>query len=196
MQWSVFVDGCPSLNSKEIGFEMNVMIELGSYDCRGIRKFMNSPMHAIGWTIHVFEPNPNLQVEPIEGVIMHKEAAWVINGEIDFYVGKQDNKNYSSSVIANKKTGKLDLKRPIRIPCVDFSQWIISNFKQDDYIVLKMDIEGAEYPILSKMLQDGSMNYIDELFVEPHWDRIGMKYEDHRQLIKKVAEITEVYYML
>jgi hypothetical protein len=39
--------------------------------------------------------------------------------------------------------------------------------------VVKMDIEGGEYKVLTSMLADGSINRIDELFVECHYSHPG-----------------------
>jgi hypothetical protein len=50
----------------------------------------------------------------------------------------------------------------------DFSQWLESNFSERDYIILSLDIEGAEYPILDKMFRDSTMKYVDRLYVEFH----------------------------
>ena len=33
---------------------------------------------------------------------------------------------------------------------------------------MKLDIEGSEYNVLEKMISDGSINYINKLFVEWH----------------------------
>ena len=56
----------------------------------------------------------------------------------------------------------------IEVESIDLSKWIIKNFKPDDLIVLKMDIEGAEYKVLPKMFEDGSVNYINVALIEWH----------------------------
>ena len=56
----------------------------------------------------------------------------------------------------------------IEVESIDLSKWIINNFNKDDFIVLKMDIEGAEYKIVPKMFEDGSVNYINYAFIEWH----------------------------
>ena len=48
------------------------------------------------------------------------------------------------------------------IPVIDLSQWIIDTFSEDDYIIFKLDVEGAEYEILRKMLNDKAFAYIDK----------------------------------
>jgi uncharacterized protein YfeS len=54
------------------------------------------------------------------------------------------------------------------IDCFDFSKYVKDNFKVDDYIVCKLDIEGAEYPVLEKMIKDETIPYIKKLYVEFH----------------------------
>jgi len=56
----------------------------------------------------------------------------------------------------------------IEVESLDLSQWILDNFDVDDFIVLKMDIEGAEYEVLPKMVKDGSIAYINHAFIEWH----------------------------
>ena len=56
----------------------------------------------------------------------------------------------------------------VKVESVDLSQWIMDNFSKDDYIVIKMDIEGAEYKVLPKMIEDGSIEYINSAYIEWH----------------------------
>ena len=56
----------------------------------------------------------------------------------------------------------------IEVESIDLSKWIMNNFSKEDFIVLKMDIEGAEYRIIPKMFEDGSVNYINYAFIEWH----------------------------
>lgn len=55
---------------------------------------------------------------------------------------------------------------------VNITRWIKEELKltKEDAVVVKMDIEGAEWPILERWLQDSEMaEIIDELFVEIHY---------------------------
>ena len=56
----------------------------------------------------------------------------------------------------------------IEVESIDLSKWIMNNFSKEDFIVLKMDIEGAEYKIIPKMFEDGSVNFINYAFIEWH----------------------------
>ena len=52
------------------------------------------------------------------------------------------------------------------IDCVDLSKWIFENLSKDNYNVLKLDIEGAEYKVVDHLLKTGASEYIDEWLVE------------------------------
>jgi len=75
-----------------------------------------------------------------------------------------------------------------QVECVDLAGWIKNNFKKDDHIILKMDIEGAEYEILEKFFNEGTIKYVNEIFIELHNTRCGKTEADDRLLIKKLRE--------
>ena len=76
----------------------------------------------------------------------------------------------------------------------DFSHWVESSFSESDYVILSLDIEGAEYQVIEKMLQDETMKYVDRLYVEfhPHlvpgvpWPRAG---KIGRELLVQVTKL-------
>mmetsp|Transcript_26247 Transcript_26247/g.42983 ORF Transcript_26247/g.42983 Transcript_26247/m.42983 type:complete len:286 (+) Transcript_26247:84-941(+) len=41
--------------------------------------------------------------------------------------------------------------------------------RKEDYVVVKMDIEGSEWFVLPSWLEDNTVDFIDELFVEVHY---------------------------
>ena len=84
-----------------------------------------------------------------------------------------------------KTTGNLDKVNPIEVECVDLDKWIKGNFNKTDFIVLKLDIEGAEYKVLPHMIKNGSIDYINHIFIEWHWNKIGLSKRNHDELIKK-----------
>ncbi|XP_070538219.1 uncharacterized protein [Ptychodera flava] len=58
--------------------------------------------------------------------------------------------------------------KEIAIPSVDLSQWVQQNTKKEDYVIFKLDVEGAEWEILEKMLKDGTFAWIDKYYGEFH----------------------------
>ena len=54
------------------------------------------------------------------------------------------------------------------VPKVDVVQWLLSSFGVDDYVVLKMDVEGAEMEIVPRLLESNATALIDVFLWECH----------------------------
>merc|ERR1719171_2256719 len=52
-------------------------------------------------------------------------------------------------------------------PVVDVVSWLVQNFREEDFVMVKMDIEGSEFEVL-KALLDGHHNLVDVLSLECH----------------------------
>ena len=59
--------------------------------------------------------------------------------------------------------------RPTR-PGIDIADFLRRTVSEDDFVVVKMDIEGAEYDICPHIINEGVGPLIDELFIEVHTD--------------------------
>ena len=53
-------------------------------------------------------------------------------------------------------------------PAIDIADWLRRTVRPDDFVVVKMDIEGAEYDVVPHLLREQVANLIDELFLEIH----------------------------
>lgn len=54
-------------------------------------------------------------------------------------------------------------------PCLDLAAFVRRHFGPEDYLVLKLDIEGAEYEVLDHLMGQGMLSWFRELYVEYHW---------------------------
>ncbi|XP_070549562.1 uncharacterized protein [Ptychodera flava] len=90
--------------------------------------------------------------------------------------------------------GKRKLSRHDVIPTVDLSQWIQRNVNKEDYVIFKLDVEGAEYGILRKMLKDGTFEWIDKFYGEYHPTQpTGETEKEKKRITDAVAkEITDI----
>lgn len=125
-----------------------------------------------------FEPIPYFaeQLKEIykddDTVMVENAAVWINDDVKKFYV--HDEITDGSSLLT--LYGGVDEDRYINIPCFDLSAWIKNTFTSDDYIILKLDIEGAEYEVLNKMIEDGTLSMINELWGEWHHQKIEDEY--------------------
>ena len=51
---------------------------------------------------------------------------------------------------------------------INFSRWLLMNTLPRDFVVIKMDVEGAEYELIPHMVEMGAWIVIDHLFIEWH----------------------------
>lgn len=74
------------------------------------------------------------------------------------------------------------------VECLDISRFILDTFSKDDHIILKMDIEGAEYRVVDKMFNDGTLSYINEFYGELHGPKKGYTEGDNITVLNQLSE--------
>ncbi|MAF24233.1 hypothetical protein CL634_01405 [bacterium] len=62
------------------------------------------------------------------------------------------------------------VNRVVEVQSINIAEWIKNNFSKDDYIVVKMDIEGAELVVLSEMIVNDIHFWLNSLAIEWHED--------------------------
>jgi hypothetical protein len=62
-------------------------------------------------------------------------------------------------------------------PSVDVAEYIMSNFTKNDFVVVKLDIEGGEWTLIPHLVRTGAIAYIDEVFFECH----PMDFDDYQR---------------
>lgn len=151
---------------------------------------------------YAFEPNGQLLASIHEEVdrtghphvTVYEQAAWTHDGTANLYLGHHE----SSTLLLGKRVPpvydqQIDYAHPVPVRCVDFSTWLASEAGAEDHVTVKMDIEGAEYPVLRKMITDGTLNLISVLYIEWHHSRFpDMPLHDHEQLVSAVSSMVEV----
>lgn len=164
-----------------------IFIDAGANDGCSVRRFRSEFDFKNEYYIYSFEVDPDF-IDCSDGVsnlTFFNKAVWIEDGVKEFY-RDIDEKRYSGSLIKNKKTGRLDKKHPLIVETIDFSNWVRNTFNKNDYIILKMDIEGAEYKVIPKMIDDGTFEYINELWIEWHWSKIKLCKEEHDALVSRI----------
>ena len=135
--------------------------------------------------VYVFEPNPIFYAS-YEGsdFKLVKKAIWVEDCKMSFFPSRDDNQ-VAGSLLKEKmckirSNGVTDFVSnywhdEIQVECVDFSTWIKDNLPKGCILTLKLDIEGAEYEVLWKMIKENTIKMVDKLYVEFHSDTLPEK---------------------
>lgn len=163
-----------------------IFIDCGANQGQSIENFKKYWMDWNEYEIHSFEANPDLskyfeKYNDVKNIHFHPYAVWVENGTVNFYIGKHD----GSSIKKNKRTGNLS-KVPINVKSIDLSDWIKTNFSKNDYIILKMDIEGSEYDVIPHLLENEVFEYINKFYIEFHNNKVNIPYDVDQSLKEKI----------
>lgn len=143
---------------------MNIYIDCGAYNgdtlnCEELFNFKADKKIA-------FEINPKF-VKKLQADEVYHKAVWHKNETLTVFV---DNSETPMGTTVFKSKGQKMRNRRIQVEAIDFPQFITD--LKDNYIVVKMDIEGAEFPVLDKMLRNGTIKYIDKLYCEFHPNKV------------------------
>jgi FkbM family methyltransferase len=160
----------------------NVFLDLGTHFGGGLFYFIQRFNITPDWSVHTFEANPitfdifsKEHAHKVPFVTRHNLAVSDNDGTITLNLESPPNEGdtgMASSIIEmdnwNPWGNRHYFTRKEEIRSIDISKFIQDNFVKEDFIVIKMDIEGSEYRILDKMIADGTIDYIDHLSVEWH----------------------------
>ena len=161
-------------------------------DCGGWRADSITPLRKVfgDCIVHSFECNPIFfsYYKNLENVILHKEAVWIYDGKLSFHI--QKNPEWEGHSVFKDINPERLSKKKITVPCIDFSYWILKNFKKEDELYLKMNIEGAEYKVLDKMLIDNSIDYFNYAIIYSHYKRFPTitTEENHERIMTQVGK--------
>jgi len=167
-----------------------IFLDCGGNRGQSINFFKTTPLYSEDFIIYSFEPVPmfNEKYKNREDIIFFDKAVWIDNSDMDFYISRRAS-GVGSTLKKEKWSARPDFEHPLRVKCMDFSKWVMENFTKEDYIILKMDIEGAEYDVLEKMIADDSIKYINKAFIEFHFQKMNMNKDRHFNLIEKLKNI-------
>ena len=134
-------------------------------------------------TLHKCAVSDNSEPQKLNIAYCCHEKDWV-GGEtnilasdntwMDFFKGSKDHVFTSeSSELAYPKVNpnlnkNIIQEKCLEVPCIRLVDFIQDNFKPEDFIVLKLDIEGCEFAVLDDMITTGVIDYISEIFIEFH----------------------------
>jgi FkbM family methyltransferase len=137
-----------------------IFLDCGLYDGIAIKQYVYDG----SWEVRSFEPNKvkAAVIASLPGLELIPKAVWIEDGTVDFIQDK-----YREDAARIPHPGEVPEKRPKKVEAIDFSKFV-SGLPRTAYIVCSMDIEGAEFAVLRKMIDDKTIGYFDILDVEFH----------------------------
>ncbi|TWT86604.1 Methyltransferase domain protein [Pseudobythopirellula maris] len=155
-----------------------------------------------GSTVHAFEPDPysfsrlKQNTSDLPNVVLHNAAVGTCEGSIKLYRkpgfdDSPESASLSSSVFADKVN--IDPNSYVEVQQIDFLAFMKELGSR--VAILKIDIEGAEVPLLEAMLEDGSLQLSDATFVETHESRVP-ELADRTAALRRLAETDDWHGLL
>ena len=171
----------------------NILIDCGTHFGQGLDEFILKFKVNSSWIVNSFEANPvtfymfeNNQIpsrykdrKRIDYVKYHNQAISTKNSTVRLNIETHPDEDFNdtgqgTSIInleqwnPHNGTTKQFFMKYCDVPCISFSEFIINNFTKNDFIVIKMDIEGAEYDVLEDLINKNIISWIDYIAVEFH----------------------------
>jgi len=161
-----------------------ILLDCGAHYGKGLRKQIEINKIDASWKIYSWEANP-YTYEHLLGIERFRHLDHTVfhaavsneNRTIKFNVQSSPDRRGN---IAKSGTGSSmmsldewkckggDFVEEVEVPSIDLSEWIIENLQIEDYVILKMDIEGSEYNVLEKIASTDALKFIDKIYIEWH----------------------------
>ena len=176
-----------------------ILLDCGSHKGESVKKFKTLLPNFNEYSVYMFEPNSNLfkiisSNPEFDSCTKYQKAVSDKNETVKFYGGTVVTDNCGATILLDKK--KYDAYRDDDyelVETVDISKFIKDNFSTEDHIILKLDVEGAEYQIIEKLLADNTFPYIKKLYMEWHTHWLPQYAAIEINLVNRMKEINVSY---
>lgn len=182
-----------------------IFIDCGTNLCQGLEKIYSLNQMNSDWLVYSFEANPITYNAVDHNKFPHvkfiNKAVWTENVQkylsIEQWPLKVDDQNGGNNLInknlENQWIGggsnimgenfkfiyspaSFVKRNEIKVECIDFCDFLKQNTTQNDAIIIKFDIEGAEYQVLEKMIKNNLLKNIKKIYIEWHNHMLNNKF--------------------
>ena len=131
--------------------------------------------------IFLFEANPYFNTPLVQAkehydslgikvTIFPSTVVDVKDGTRTFFLDTVNNDHdfWGSSIFANHPDAVISQSNGTELTAINISRWLLMNTLPRDFVVVKMDIEGAEYEVVPHMAEMSIWTVVDHLLIEWH----------------------------
>merc|ERR1719162_1262007 len=182
-----------------------IFIDLGAADGNTLKDFVCGKYGPLAncpsgeWEATLVEANPrfNAPLKEMEVVYPGKvkaessHAAYMCEAQTTFYLDTTsvEHNYWGSSMSANHVDTKKSGHQPVTVPTVNVLKLLYESTIPDDYVILKMDIEGAEWDVLPCLAKSENVHLVNRLLVEVHPEAWGNAGTTQAQLDQALATL-------
>lgn len=96
-------------------------------------------------------------------------AAFSCTGTTSFFIDTDKKHNYwGSSMFASAPDAARSGHKKVTVPTINVAQLIAENTIPEDYVILKVDIESAEYRVIPCLAEFNDARLVDQILLEEH----------------------------
>ena len=169
-----------------------VFLDLGMHNCEGLKHFKKELNIDSSWKVHTFEPNSNLDNTCWDtlglDVTLHRKGVWTETGTFEFLMFGENGLSQGAYITPVGDKKYIDYHSKMLVECINFIEFLKQFENVEVYI--KMDIEWAEYAIITKMLDEGWNNNIKKMWVEWHGQHSDKYIQEASELKTRIKNET------
>lgn len=163
---------------------MKAFIDCGAYTGDTCNLFMERPEvfgveNPAQYELYALEPGRQKWDFHFPAALIN-QAVWIEDGHLNFTGGSG---NQGATVMVPK-----EVRPGETVECLDFATWL-RRFEGYEEVIVKLDIEGAEYPVLERLLETGAIKIITWLFVEFHPGRFPDGFQRRDKLLAAIERM-------
>jgi FkbM family methyltransferase len=167
-----------------------IFLDCGTHLFQGFKQFVSMYNINSDWECYAFEANPityNISKSTYEELIKigfkinHLNSALSNNNgniKVNCAMSPEGDSftNQGSNILKNppsrdKVYGGIfnyDNSKEFTVNTINFSEFLKKVTNEEDFVLIKMDIEGSEFDVLDSLIESGDFKLIDEIYVEFH----------------------------
>lgn len=157
---------------------MKIFLDCGRFDAVAIHQYVVDD----SWTIYSWDVDPQ-SLTDLPDHTFEKKAVWIDDEGVTVRLDPLKQASHIQGVAG------VEYEKTKNVPSFDFSKFV-DELPMNERTVCSMDIEGAEFPVLRKMIKDGTIHLLDVLDVEFHHRM--MNDEDTESARKLIQEIDKL----
>jgi FkbM family methyltransferase len=184
-----------------------IFVDCGTHLFQGFCNFAEKYNIDDSWECYSFEANPNtfqmshdnyitligdknLNLSHYNKAISNKDGKIKVNCSKDSlgYVSQGSNTLVNPPTYDKQWKNSFDyINEDIYVESIDFSKFLKSICQPDDFVLVKMDIEGSEFDVIDSLIETGAYKLIDEFYCEFHerFFEPQKEYEEKKEYFKK-----------
>tara|TARA_A100001201_G_C4087399_1_gene200967 strand:+ start:283 stop:903 length:621 start_codon:yes stop_codon:yes gene_type:complete len=159
-----------------------IFIDGGANKGQSTESFLREWPNSEEFEVFMFEPNSKSPKIYGDKTTLIKKAIWIYDGQIQFH--EKNPSSEGNTLLMEKVYLENKIYRTKTVDCISLSDWIKSNFSKEDYIILKLDIEGAEYEVMRHLEENNIFDFVNIFFCEIHGLKCGKSYEESMELVE------------